>query len=128
MDKPAGEKLQPAGVLARFTAFSAANQTLDVQFETGLDKREISGPETGFHFTLKYLKKQEFHYADQVCDGNIALNHQTLKLIERVIMICIDRFITVASAGSDHTGRSAVLFKRPDLNRGCVSPEDHAVF
>ena len=68
MNHTAGAKLKPARVLAGGTALTAANLTVDVKLEAGLDEGEEAGAKSDLNVTLEHLGEHSLHKVDKVGD------------------------------------------------------------
>ena len=126
MHQAAGNQLDPA-VAAGRTAGAAAEQAVQVEFETRFDEWKKTGPEPDFHVPLEHFAEQRFHHADQVGHGNILVDHQSFALEKRVFVARVDRLITETATGKNAPERSPEPTESPNLVGRGVRPEQHVV-
>src|SRR5271165_3563995 len=105
MHQTAGKQFHPAALFAYGTARSAADKALNVEFESGFDKREISRPQADGYVTLENGAEQRLHEVDEVRDGHIAVDHHAFELIKRMLMRGVHFFIPKDAARRDHAQR-----------------------
>ena len=127
VNEAAGDQLDPAVAAGRAT-FPAAEEAVQVEFETRFDEREVTRAKTDFNVALEDLTQNRFHRRDQVGDRNILVDNETFALIKRVFVARVDRFVTEATAREDRANRGAEALQRADLIRRGVRAQNQLIF
>jgi hypothetical protein len=98
MHQAAGEEFNPSALFAYAAAFSPAYEAVDVELETGLDKREESRPQADFNVPAKNFPEEFLHYEYKVGDRYIPVDHHSFNLIECIFMRGVGRFVSEYTA------------------------------
>ena len=127
MDHSAAQVFDPAGLLANAASFSFADPAFEIKFETRFDKREERGSESYFDIFAENARNDLLQRENKVRNGDPFVNDKTFALMERVLVACIHRFVSVSFSRTYEFYRRLFREHSSDLDRGSLAAEKFSV-
>src|SRR5215212_10270093 len=122
MDHAGATHLQPAGALANPAAGSATDGAVDREVDPRLDERKEVAPETGAPLGTEELPRHLGKGSLEVCHGDVAVDGQSLELMQHPLVRGVLRLVAIDATGNDHSYRRLGLLHHasPHRRRVCT--------
>src|SRR5579883_3515469 len=123
IDHAAAEQFQPAAITASAAAAAFAKWALTVEFGAGLGEGEEVGTKTRFERFAEKRPDKSAQGSLQLSHGNVAIDKQTLDLMEKRVLAGVYLFVAINPPGrNDAQGRFGVLHDA-DLHGRCLAAQ-----
>ena len=118
MHHTAAKNLNPARPLAETASLPSALEAGNVHLRAWLRKREMMGTELRLRIRPEQLFRKYLQRSFQIRKGNVLVNNQTFKLMERRGMGGVHFVGAEHTPRRNHTDRKLPLLHHTGLNRG----------
>ena len=128
VDHSAAQIFDPACLFAYAAAFAFADSAFEIEFETRFDEREEGRSESYFDIFTENARNDLFQRENEVRNGDSLVNDKPFALMERVLVACVNRLVSVGFTRTYEFDRRLLCKHSADLNRGSLAAEKFSVF